>query len=157
MPLAATRTSTSSGRGSVSSSVSMTNGPDLSRTTAAVTRIDRTLLVERLFQLAVLVLRGIEDHLAMAGQILLEPVTLHVLELHEQHARVLPLAEFVEANLAHDGVESIAVDVLGQRVVIEALGRRDRLFEHLHGGIGEGRLIEAERIDAGVLGTRLVL
>src|SRR5436190_1696959 len=103
MPLAATRTSTSSGRGSVSSSVSMTNGPDLSRTTAAVICIARTLFVERLFQLAVLVLWRIEDHLAMAGQILLEPVALHILELHQQHARGLPLAELVEVDLAHDG------------------------------------------------------
>jgi hypothetical protein len=36
MPLAAIRTSTSSGRGSVSSRLSIANTPDLSRTTAAV-------------------------------------------------------------------------------------------------------------------------
>src|SRR5262245_22668521 len=157
MPLAATRTSTSSGRGSASSSVSMTNGPDLSRTTAALTCIDRGSLVERLFQLAVLVLRRMHDHLTMATHVLLEPVTPHVLELHEQHARGLPLAQLVESDLAHDGVEGIAVDIFGERIVIEALGRRDRLFEHLHGGIGERWPITAKRIDAGVFGARLVL
>jgi hypothetical protein len=36
MPLATTRTITSSGRGSHSSNVSMAKGPDLSRTTAAL-------------------------------------------------------------------------------------------------------------------------
>ena len=36
-------------------------------------------------------------------------------------------------------------------------GRLDRLLQHLHGGVGEGRLIEAERIDAGVLRLRLIL
>src|SRR5262245_49406459 len=157
MPLAATRTSTSSGRGSASSSVSMTNGPDLSRTTAALTCIDRGSLVERLLHFAVLVLRRIHDHLTMAGHVLLEPITPHVLELHEQQARGLPLAELVETDLAHDGIESVAVDVLGERIVIDAFGRRDRLFEHLHGSIRERRLIKAKRIDAGVFGARLVL
>src|SRR5258708_40328004 len=41
-------------------------------------------------------------------------------------------------------------------VVVEAAGRLDCLLQYLHRGIGEGRLVEAERVGAGLLGLRLV-
>jgi hypothetical protein len=53
--------------------------------------------------------------------------------------------------------EGVGVDVFGQLVVLEAAGRPDRLLQHLHRGIGKRRLVEAERVGAGVLGLCLVL
>jgi hypothetical protein len=49
------------------------------------------------------------------------------------------------------------VDVLSELVVIDAAGRGDRLFEHLHGGVGEGRLVETERVGSGAGRACLVL
>src|SRR5947209_18860803 len=116
MPVAATRTRTSSGRGSPSSSVSRSNGADRSRTTAAVICIAVCLFVERLLQLPVFVLWRVEDQLTVTGHILLEPVAFHVLELDQQEARRLPIAQLVEADLADDGGERAPVDVFGRNV-----------------------------------------
>src|SRR5262249_13603654 len=177
MPLATILTSASSGRGSVSSSLSIVKAPNFSRTTAAVismttisgcavkkgecpTRAIAThhsLVCERSLQLAVLVLGRIEDDLLVTGHVLIEPAALNVLELHEQHACRRPFAEFVESDFADDRVERVVVDVACELVVVEAAGRLDCLLQDLHRGIGEGRLVEAERVGAGLLGPRLVL
>src|SRR5262245_13172728 len=158
MPLATTLTSNSSGRGSVSSTCSILNGPKFSRATAAVIRMNdplgeraravrRASFCERLLQLAILVLRRIDDHLLVPGHVLVEPGGLDVLELHHDGARLCPLAQLVEPDLADNGVEGIGVDIAGELVVVEALGCLDGLLEHLHGRVCKRRLIESERID----------
>src|SRR5215813_3119367 len=193
MPLATTRTKSSSGRGSARSSVSIVNGLKRSRATAAVIRMGdsfigaypyrRTgvhfagicalahilvgepvstspgyaLLGKRSLQLAVFVLRRMDDHLPVAGLVLVEAGALDVLELNHDGTRGRPFAQLVEADLADDGLERARVDVVGELVVIERAGRLDGLLQHLHGRVGERRLIEAERIDAGLGRLRLVL
>src|SRR5580692_1089756 len=172
MPLATTRTISSSGRGSQSSTVSMTNGPDLAPTTAASICMNYAsrslndvhllritccgLFGERVLQFAVLIFRRVKDHLLSGRAILIEIVAVDVLELHQQQPRLRPLAFLVEADVADDRIESVLVDVIGELAVIQTAGRLDRLFEDLHGGIGEGRLIETERIGALLRRARLV-
>src|SRR5437868_6305925 len=49
---------------------------------------------------------------------------------------------------AANGVDAMIADVVGERLVIERFGLADRLGENLSGGVGIGRIGEAERIDA---------
>src|ERR1700732_3095346 len=140
-----TLTRSSSGRGSLSSSCSMLKGPKFLCATAAVICI-ADLFPERIFELAVPVFRRIYDHLLVAGQILLEAAALHVLELPHDRTRLRPLAERIEPDLPDNGVEGAVMDVLGKLLVIDAAGRGDGLLQHLHGGVGKRRLVEAERI-----------
>src|ERR1700675_176829 len=104
------------------------------------------LFRERLLQIAVFVFRRIEDHLFSAGSILIETAALHVLKLDHQEPRLGPFAFLVKADFSDDGVESVVVNIGGELAVIETAGRLHRLFEHLHGGVSEWRLIETERI-----------
>src|SRR5262249_12676037 len=147
--LATILTSASSGRGSVSSSLSIVKAPNFSRTTAAVIsmtaisgwsvangreptargqvfnaryRAHHSLVCERSLQFAVFVLGRIEDDLLVTGHVLIEPAALNVLELHEQHACRRPFAEFVESDFADDRVERVVVDVACELVVVEAAG-----------------------------------
>src|SRR5215470_5908854 len=115
------------------------------------------LFRERILQIARLVLRGIDDDLPSAGEILIQPAAVHVLELHHEEPRRRPFAAFVEADFSDDRLERVLVDVLCELVVVDAGGRRDRLFEHLHGGVGEGRLVETERVGSGAGRSCLVL
>src|SRR5262249_62082215 len=136
MPLATILTSASSGRGSVSSSLSIVKAPNFSRTTAAVismtaisgwsveegegsTRAIAThysLVCERSLQLAVLVLGRMEDDVRVTGHVLMEPAALNVLELHEQHACRRPFPEFVESDFADERVYRVRVDVACERL-----------------------------------------
>src|SRR2546429_9897883 len=96
-----------------------------------------------------------DDHLLVAGEILVEAAALYVLELDHDRPRVRPLAELVEPDLSHDGVERVLMNVLSQPVVIDAAGSPDRLLQDLHGGIGKWRLVKARRTHACVLYLRL--
>ena len=80
----------------------------------------------------------------------------HAVILHLQHARLGPLAVLAEFDVAHDGLELVAVQVIGELVVVDALGAFDRLAEHLEIGIAPAAKIIAERIDAFGLRPRLV-
>src|SRR5437764_9789313 len=155
MPQATICTKSSSGRGSVSSTCSMLNGANLSRATAAVICIRAILLCEGLLEIAVLVLGRIDDHLLVPAQVLLDTAALHVLKLDHEYARLRPLAELVEPDLADDGVERVRMDVGRELCVIEAAGRLDGLLQYLHCRIGERWLIEAEGVDPGILRLRL--
>ena len=75
-----------------------------------------------------------------------------VLILHQQNARFGPFALRREADIADDGLERLLVNVFGELAVIEAAHRFDRLLEDLHFRVGEGRNVDAERVDAGGLG-----
>src|ERR1700736_1088016 len=153
MPLATMRTRSSSGRGSASSSVSIVNGPKRSRATAAVICMAAHLLAHiligepastspgyalfpvRMLQLAVPVLRRIDDHLLVPGLELIESRPLHVLELQHDRTSDRPFAQVVELELADDGLERRLVDVGGELVVVERAGRRDGLLQHPHRGV----------------------
>src|SRR5947209_16396237 len=101
----------------------MTNGPQRSRTTAAVIRMSEAFAChhagpagsfrERKLQLSVLVFRRIDDHLLVPGQVLVEPASLHVLELYHDDARGSPFAQCIETEFSHDRVELVLVDVIG--------------------------------------------
>src|SRR6516165_9219162 len=156
MPLATILTSNSSGRGSVSSIFSTLNGPNLSRATAAVICMRRFSLREWLVQLAVRVLGRIDDHLLVARHVLIETVTFDVLKLHHDDARIRPFTKLVELDVADNRTERVGMNIGGELLIIESSGRRDGLLQHLHRRIGKGRLIEPERIDAGILGARLI-
>jgi len=80
------------------------------------------LLPVRRLQRARLVRRWIEDDLGARLGELLQPIALDVLELHAEHARLGPFALRVEADLADDGLEGVAVDVVGELGVVEAAG-----------------------------------
>src|SRR5262249_40610900 len=158
MPLAMILTKSSSARGSVSSTCSTVKSPKRSRATAAVIciAISRLLRKGRL-QFAVLVLRRVDDHLLVAGQVLIEAAALNVLKLHDNGACLCPFAKLVEPDRSDNGAKFVVVDVLRKLVVVETVGGLDRLLQHLHGGIGKRRLIKTERINAGVFRLRLVL
>ena len=115
------------------------------------------LFRERILQIARLVLCGIDDDLPSAGEILIQPAAAHVLKLYHEEPRRCPFAAFVEADFSDDGLERVLVDVLCELVVVEAAGRGDRLFEHLHRGVGEGWLVETERVGSGAGRAFLVL
>src|SRR5215470_18486290 len=68
-----------------------------------------------------------------------------------------PLAALAELHVAHDGLERGLADVVGELVVVEALGGLHRLAEDLDVGVAPGAEIVAERIDALRAGPRLVL
>src|SRR6185295_8361232 len=99
----------------------------------------------------------IDDHLLVASHVLLQAGALNVLELHHDHPRVGPFAEFVEADIADDRLERVLVEIVGELVVVERACRLDRLLQDLHRGVSERRLIETERVDAGVFRPRLIL
>jgi len=121
--------------------------------------VDRSadLFRERILQIARLVLCGIDDDLPSAGEILIQSAAAHVLKLYHEEPRRCPFAAFVEADFSDDGLERVLVDVLCELIVVEAAGRGDRLFEHLHRGVGEGWLVETERVGSGAGRAFLVL
>src|SRR5216110_2002971 len=78
-------------------------------------------LVERHHGLARLVLRRIEHHLLARLAPLLEVLVGDAAELDHQHARLRPFAVLVVADRADDGLHRVAVQVLGELLVLEAL------------------------------------
>src|SRR6516162_5876019 len=58
-----------------------------------------------------------------------------VVILHLHPARLRPLAVFAEFDVTHRGLERMGADVVGELVVVEALGRRDRLPEDVKIGV----------------------
>src|SRR3954463_3148964 len=138
----------------------MVNGADFSRTTAAVICISTSraeLLGKRRFEVSIFVLRRIHDHLSVTCQVLFKAAALYVLELHHDHTRGRPFSQLVEAVFADNGIELVFVNEVGELVVLAAASTLHGLLEYLHRRIGERRLVEAERIDAGLLGSCLVL
>ena len=77
--------------------------------------------------------------------------------LHLQHATLGPLAALAEFDRAVDGLERGLADVVGQHVVLEAVGALDCVAEHLDVGIAPAAQVVAQRIDALGLGALLVL
>ena len=70
---------------------------------------------------------------------------------------LVPFAAFAELDVAHDGLEFVVLrDVVGELVVVEALGRPDRFAQHLEIGIAPAAEIVTERIDAFGRGARLI-
>src|ERR1700680_3193198 len=88
---------------------------------------------------------------------LLQIATADPVVLHREHARRRPLAVAGEANLAHKGLKLGLVHVIGQLRLVESAGYFDRLLEHLHHGVGVGRQVVTERIDAFLDRALLVL
>ena len=80
---------------------------------------------------------------------LIEVVRLRVLDLGPDHARLRPFAVLAEREIAGHGLEARLVHVVGELVVVEALGLGHRLRQDLAGRIGERPPGEAQRIDAG--------
>src|SRR5215470_860966 len=80
---------------------------------------------------------------------LFQAVSIDLLVLHLEHASLRPLAVRAETNVADNRVVPRLVDVFGHFVLIEAVARFSRRGENLHAGIGEGRQVITERIDAG--------
>src|SRR5262245_32319774 len=68
-----------------------------------------------------------------------------------------PLALGAELHIADHGLERGLAHVVGEHVVLGALGRLDRLTENLQIGVGPHRHVIAERIDALGRGARLIL
>ena len=76
--------------------------------------------------------------------------------LHLQRRLFGPLAKWAELDVAHDGLEFVAVQVFGELLVVERLGAFDRLAEQLEIGIAPAAEIVTERIGAGGLGALLI-
>src|SRR5882724_2918919 len=95
-----------------------------------------------------LVRTGIEyrDHAGLLP--LIDAIALDAAELHHHHAGLGPLAVLGESDLADESVEGMRVHVLRELGVVETVGRRDRLIEHLHHRVSVRRQIIAERVDA---------
>src|SRR5450759_2071566 len=87
---------------------------------------------------------------------LLDVVTGYVLILIEQDARLVPLAQRPELDLADDGVKFGLMSVFGELLLIDAAHRFERLLDHLHLGIGVGREQMAEYVDAFGPGARRI-
>src|SRR5471032_727056 len=114
------------------------------------------VLVRR-HHLARLVGRG-REHGDMPGLApLVEVVAGDSVVLDRQHARLGPLAVLAEFHLADIGAEFGLVHVFGELGLVEASHRTDRLLEHFHHRVGEGRQVEAEEVDAFLRRARLVL
>src|SRR5262249_35440312 len=104
-----------------------------------------------------LVLRRREHGLRVHATELLEVTALDVVVLDLQHAALLPLAALRDLYVARDGLEGGLADVVGELVVVEALGGLHRLAEDLDVGVAPGAEIVAERIDTLRAGAGLVL
>src|SRR5438067_6272490 len=70
---------------------------------------------------------------------LLDVASLDAVILHPDRPRLGPFAVRAEGDLALDRLEWMTVHVFGELVVIEGLGRGDRLLQDLQFTVGEGR------------------
>src|SRR6266478_1910474 len=131
--------------------------PDLSSFARIVAPPSKSVLDRGIGQdrLAGFVLFRAQDDLALAVAKIVEIGAGDILKLHGHQACLLPLALFAELDVADDGLEGMAADVIGDLVLVEALGLFDRLTLDLQIGVGPGRQIIAEGIDP--LAGRLLL
>ena len=96
-----------------------------------VASLFRDRLFVRIDHLAAFELRRIDDHLGLGVAEVVDAVALDVLELGRERPFLRPFAELARISLADDGLERGLRHIVGKRVVVEALGRGDRLAEHL--------------------------
>src|SRR5947207_999770 len=89
---------------------------------------------------------------ALPGLALFDVVILH---LH--YAGLGPLAAWAISPVAHDRLEGVLAVVVGDLVILDALGTLDRLTERAEIGIAPAAEIIADRIDALGAGARLIL
>src|ERR1700730_11937583 len=113
-------------------------------------------LLERIDHIAGLEIARREHGLRVHALELIDLAALDAVVLDLQHAALLPLAALAELHVAHDGLERGLADVVGERVVVEALGGLDGIPENLDIGIAPGPEVVAERVDAFRPGPRLV-
>src|SRR5262245_39685630 len=104
-------------------------------------------LLVRIDHLARLVLRRRYHDLGRHVPELADVIALDVLELHLQHARLRPFALRPKRYVADQSLERGFTDVIRQLVVVEGLGGRDRLLQHLKLGVAPGRDVVAQRVD----------
>src|SRR5579872_7405559 len=79
------------------------------------------------------------------------------LELRLQGCGFLALAIRRERDRTDNGRNLVAVQILGNRLLVERAGRLDRGFDELAGGVAERREIKAERVDLGRDGALRIL
>src|SRR5713101_1594547 len=116
----------------------------------------RFRLAVRIDDVAGLVLRRPQDDLPAAIAKLLEIVGRNVLELCEEQARFGPLAVAAERNVSDDRLETMAADVLGPLVIVEAVRLLDRLGQYLTRSVTEGDEVGPERINSQGGSLRLI-
>src|SRR5262245_2331278 len=87
-----------------------------------------------------------DDGLHVHALELIELVALDAVILHGNEARLGPLALLAELHIAHHGLEGGGAEVLGELLVIEAVGTLDGLLDELDVGITPGAEVVAERI-----------
>ena len=95
-------------------------------------------------QIAGLVFRRVDDRDLGRVAELVERLAGDVAVLHGEEARLVPLAVRPVAEISQDGVKFVAVEPLGDLVLIEALRARDALGQDLGIGIGRGRGVVAQ-------------
>ena len=84
---------------------------------------------------------------------LLNIAALDALILHQQNARFGPFSPTAERDRSDHGIEGRLVDVVGKLRIVERADRFDCRFEDLHLGVGVGRKVETDGIDAGCCRT----
>src|SRR5579863_1681714 len=94
------------------------------------------------------VLAGVQDHLGLGVLEVVQGVALDPLPLHLDHARLGPLSVFAKRDVADNRLERGLVHVVGDRLLVGAVGRGDRIPQYLQIGVTERRQVPAERIDA---------
>src|SRR5215212_2009520 len=119
----------------VRSQESSTAGPSVIR--SALHRLERHLQVARLEALRM------QDDLLAGLLELLDVVAGDALVLDEQDARLCPLAAVAELDVADDGLERVALQVVGELGVVERADRLHGRFQDLHLRVGEGWNVEA--------------
>src|SRR5581483_5592980 len=102
----------------------------------------------RVDDLARLVLRRIENDFDRRIAEGVDRIVFDVLELNGDRALLAPFAVDAKLDVADDSLEGSFADVGCQYIIIETLGRLDRLFENLKISVGPHRHVIAERIDA---------
>src|SRR5438045_9096741 len=88
-----------------------------------------------------------QDCLLGVGFPLIEIAALHIVELHLQNARLLPLAVRPECKIADDCLDRVFAQPVSELVLIEALRPLDRRLAPLQIGVGERRQIITNRLD----------
>src|SRR3954454_15391373 len=83
----------------------------------------RFCFLERVDHIAGLVFGRSEHRLRVHAAELVELAALDVVILHLQHSALLPLPAFAELHVAHDRLERGLVNVVGEGIVLQALGR----------------------------------
>src|ERR1039458_5432297 len=77
--------------------------------------------------------------------------------LNEQDTWLRPFSPGAKLDIADDGLETRAADIVGELLIVSRADRLDRRLENLHLGIGKWRNVIAKWINTGLCSSFAIL